>query len=212
MAISDSSGDTLLDRLLCNQFFFSPKRRWNSHSHVIIFRKIFPAWRYLRSVYLTMKRSCSSSCVKEPELCWEVRYKRSLHDYTGNTSSIELEIFAINLVGTQTVAWAGRASPICSGCKTGSRALKAWGKSQAEWLFAVSARPRHVALVILVVCTTQVKAMLLQLGFGSLTQALQHWSRAAESEKLSETSRIFNFGQWSLPLQLTDPVLLLAWT
>lgn len=135
--------------------FFSPKRRWNSHSHVIIFRKIFPAWRYLRSVYLTMKRSCSSSCVKEPELCWEVRYKRSLRDYTGNTSGIELEIFAINLVGTQTVAWAGRASPICSGCKIGSRALKAWRKSQAEWLFAVSARPRHVALVILIVGTTQ---------------------------------------------------------
>lgn len=42
MAISDSPVDTLLDHLLCNQCFFSPKRRWNSHSHMIIFRKIFP--------------------------------------------------------------------------------------------------------------------------------------------------------------------------
>lgn len=128
MAISDSPVDTLLDHLLCNQFFFSPKRRWNSHSHMIIFRKIFPTWRYLRSIYVTMKRSCSSSCVKEPELSWEVFYKGDLHDYTDNTSSIVLETFAINLVETQALAWAGRASLICSGCRTISRALKACRK------------------------------------------------------------------------------------
>lgn len=50
-------------------------------------------------------------------------------------------------------------------------------------------------LVIPIVHVTQVKVLILQLGFGSLTQVLQQRSRAAESEKLSEASRIFNFEQ-----------------
>lgn len=190
--------------LLCKQYFFLSKRRWSSHSHVIIFRRIFPTWRYLRRVYLTMKRSYSSSCVKEPEPCWEVHYKGDLHDYTDNTSSIVPETLAINLVETQPLAWTGRASLICP-------ELKIWRKSQAGGVFAVSSWSRHVVLLIRIVNITPVKGMIQQLGFGSLTQALQHRSMAAESEKLSETSHIFDFRQRSLPLWLTDPMLLLAW-
>lgn len=111
-----------IDHLLCKQYFFLPKRRWNSHSNVIIFRRIFPAWRYFRSIYLTMKRSYSSSCVKEPEPCWEVLCKGHLHDYTDDTSSVVPGTFAMGLVETQPLAWAGRASLICSGCRTSSRA------------------------------------------------------------------------------------------
>ena len=58
-----------------------------------LFQENIPNLKILRSIYLTMKRSCSSSCIKEPELCWEVHCKGELDDYTDSTSNIVLETF-----------------------------------------------------------------------------------------------------------------------